>query len=239
MSTHERSNEQKDPCTGCDHVATACSVLLIEDDHAYAGWIERSLRAAFATLEMRCVHTIADAFAALAGPSPRLAIIDLHLPDGSGTEAVAAIARRHPDTAILVITSVEDGAEAMAAIRAGAQGYIVKSRSDWDLAETVREVLAGGSPITPTIARRVLQALAASGTPPVPPQPPRETAGAEQLTPREAEIFRMAARGYRNKEIAARLDLSVNTVATHVKSVYRKLSVSSRTRLRDLMSDDG
>lgn len=231
--------------------ADTMHTLIVEDDASFASWLEVSIRQHFDSAHCVRVPSVSGAIAALAVRPPDLAIVDLHLEDGSGTDVVQAITQSAPTTAILVVTAVEDGVEAMQAIRAGAHGYVVKSRSDWSLIETVREVLAGGSPITPTIARRVLQELTARATdgmgiPPSNAPATRETpiAGrralpqaAQQLSPREAEILRLAARGYRNKEIAVKLDLSTNTIATHVKSVYRKLSVSSRTHLRNFVDD--
>lgn len=231
--------------------------LLVEDDAAYAEWLARGLQRSFPSLDTVAVARVADALAVLEQRSPTLALVDLHLPDGSGVAVIAMLGRAHPEAAILVITSVEDAGEALQAIEAGAHGYVLKSRSDWDLEQTVAEVLGGGSPITPSIARRVLQEFKVRSDParPVDPLQPEPSAvqptadsgpagppapvaaNGAQLSAREDEIFRLAARGYRNKEIAVRLGVSSNTVATHIKNVYRKLSVSSRTHLRHLLDD--
>jgi DNA-binding NarL/FixJ family response regulator len=144
-----------------------------------------------------------------------------------------------PSTPILVVTAVEEPAVALAAIRAGATGYIVKATMDADLVRTVEQVLAGGSPITPAIARLLLLEFHQQG---------QATAAApdgrlnladkllERLTERETDVLRLLARGYGNKEIAAKLCFSANTADTHVRSIYLKLSVNSRAQLRSMLA---
>jgi DNA-binding NarL/FixJ family response regulator len=162
---------------------------------------------------------------------PTWAFVDLHLPDASGIDVVKDILLLAPQCKVLVITAIEDPEKAILAIQAGAAGYLVKSHSNWVLAEALDEIERGGMPLTPLMAKRVLETLL--------PQRPSIALvdAADSLTDREREILTMATRGYRNKEIAVRLDLSPNTVATHIKAIYRKMNIHSRSHLRRAGSD--
>lgn len=211
---------------------TPLQLLLLEDDPYFAAWVGNALAPRFPALRVAHHATRAQALAQLALPdwTPSLAIVDLNLPDGSGIEVIAAVARLAPQAPVLVITAVEQPDIALAAIRAGASGYLVKAALDADLVRTVEQVLAGGSPITPGIARSLLQEFRQ--------RPAREPAQAlpdaalDRITARETEVLRLLARGYSNKEIARQLELSAGTVDTHVRNIYRKLSVNSRAQLR-------
>lgn len=222
-----------------------CQLLLVEDDAHFAAWVAQVLQAHFPAPRLLHAPTRAQALAALPALAHGalalgLAIVDLNLPDGSGVDVIRAVAEALPDTPILVVTAVEEPAVALAAIRAGAAGYIVKATMDTDLVRTVEQVLAGGSPITPAIARLLLLEFHQQGQ--------AATAAAadsrlnladkllEKLTERETEVLRLLARGYGNKEIAAKLGFSANTADTHVRSIYLKLSVNSRAQLRSMLA---
>ncbi|WP_426113161.1 LuxR C-terminal-related transcriptional regulator [Massilia sp. PWRC2] len=221
-------------------------LLLVEDDAHFAAWVLHALQAHFPAARLHHAATCAQARAALEGGALaplRLAIVDLNLPDGSGVDVIGAVADSMPGTPILVITAVEEPAVALAAIRAGAAGYIVKATMDADLVRTVGQVLAGGSPITPAIARLLLlefqqQGLAAAAAASAAADGRLKLADKllEKLTERETDVLRLLARGYGNKEIAAKLGFSANTADTHVRSIYLKLSVNSRAQLRSMLA---
>lgn len=211
---------------------TLLQLLLVEDDPYFAAWVGNVLAPRFPALRVAHHATRAQALAQLALPdwTPSLAIVDLNLPDGSGIEVIAAVARLAPQAPVLVITAVEQPDIALAAIRAGASGYLVKAALDADLVRTVEQVLAGGSPITPAIARSLLQEFRQQ--PERAPAQALPDAALDRITARETEVLRLLARGYSNKEIARQLELSAGTVDTHVRNIYRKLSVNSRAQLR-------
>jgi DNA-binding NarL/FixJ family response regulator len=219
-------------------------LLLVEDDAHFAAWVTQALVSRFPASQVTHASSRSQALqtlrlAAAGTVSWDLAIVDLNLPDGSGVDVIEAIAQAAPTLPILVVTAVEEPDVALAAIRGGASGYIVKSTIDADLLRSVEQVLAGGSPITPAIARLLLHAFHQQALP--------AAAGAatlalsevilEKLSERETEVLRLLARGYGNKEIAHRLGVSAGTADTHVRSIYRKLSVNSRAQLRSVLAE--
>lgn len=213
--------------------------LVIEDDPHFGAWVVDVLRrhGGFGTVDR--VTSLQSARRQVASFVPSLLVIDLHLPDGSGVDVIrdtlASRGQGCANPAILVLTAIDDAQTALTAMRAGAHGYIVKNSSESQLLQVLQEVLNGGSPITPSIARLLLrefQALQGS-TAVAPPQT------GEALSARETEILELLTLGYRNKEIARRKDLSPHTVNSHVRNIYRKLSVNSRSELRAIMHSPG
>jgi DNA-binding NarL/FixJ family response regulator len=163
-------------------------------------------------------------------------LIDLGLPDISGMELIRHAATVHPDCAVMVITVFGDDAHVIASIEAGATGYLLKDSPAPEIAGCIRMLHEGGSPMSPVIARRILQRFrvqkAAPATPapkPPPKQAPTQAAAAgDALTEREVGILRALAKGLTYKEIGGVQSISSHTVAQHVKNIYRKLTVHSR-----------
>ncbi len=151
-----------------------------------------------------------------------LALVDLMLPDGNGLSLIEAMRKDDPGLGILVISAWSTEESILSALRAGATGYVLKERDDIEVAMSIRSVLRGGAPIDPFIARRILELLP---TLPTTISAPQE----ERLSDRERQILLLVADGLTNREIAERLFLSHHTVESHVKRIYRKLAVSSRT----------
>lgn len=152
-------------------------------------------------------------------------VVDLGLPDGSGIDVIRFCTDRNPSAHIMVITTSSDEDKVIASIEAGASGYILKDAGRLDIVQSIRELLQGGSPISPTIARKLLAKM--RGT--------RSADGAAEdverevsLTKRESTILELIARGDSYSEVARQLSLSVGTVQTHIKNIYDKLSVHSR-----------
>jgi len=155
---------------------------------------------------------------------PDVVLLDVHLPDGGGEGVIAAVAPERPAVKFLAL-SVSDAAEdVIGVIRAGARGYVTKTISSAELADAIQRVAEGDAVFSPRLAGFVLDAFREGE--PVGADPELET-----LTAREREVLQLIARGYRYKEIAARLHLSVKTVEAHVSSVLRKLQLSSRHEL--------
>jgi DNA-binding NarL/FixJ family response regulator len=167
--------------------------------------------------------TVSEAIPLIRELDPDVVLLDVHLPDGGGQAVIAGVAPERPGVRFLAL-SVSDAAEdVIAVIRAGARGYVTKTISATDLAAAVHRVHEGDAVFSPRLAGFVLDAF-------------REGTGAtdaelDALTSREREVLQLIARGYRYKEIAARLHLSVKTVETHVSAVLRKLQLSNRHEL--------
>jgi DNA-binding NarL/FixJ family response regulator len=168
--------------------------------------------------------SVADAVPLIRELDPDVVLLDVHLPDGGGEAVIAAIALERPGVKFLAL-SVSDAAEdVIGVIRAGARGYVTKTISRDELVEAIDRTAEGDAVFSPRLAGFVLDAFRAG-------EPVGPDAELETLTPREREVLQLIARGYRYKEIAARLHLSVKTVEAHVSSVLRKLQLSSRHEL--------
>ena len=165
-----------------------------------------------------------DALAQLPGQPPDILLMDINLPGMNGVECVRQLKAVLPALPVVMLTVFDEGEHVFEALRAGACGYLLKRTSPAELLTALTEVHRGGSPMSTAIARRVVesfhQALGASDRPSSQFQP---------LTDREMEILGLLAKGCRNKEIAERLSVSLDTVRTHLRHVYEKLHVNSRT----------
>jgi DNA-binding NarL/FixJ family response regulator len=168
--------------------------------------------------------SVAEAVPLIIELDPEVVLLDVHLPDGGGEAVIAGVSTERPGVKFLAL-SVSDAAEdVISVIRAGARGYVTKTISGEELADAVNRVAAGDAVFSPRLAGFVLDAFRAG-------ERVHGDAELEELTSREREVLQLIARGYRYKEIAARLHLSVKTVEGHVSSVLRKLQLSSRHEL--------
>lgn len=168
------------------------------------------------------------ALADLENRVPNVLLVDLGLEDMSGLEVIRRINQRQPGCDILVVTMFGDEEHVLSALEAGARGYLLKGDDVRDIAMDIEEIGNGGSPLSPIIARQVLKRLRSPGT----PAAPAGLAAAMDeglLTDRESEILRTIARGFTYAETAELLHISKDTVHTHLKRVYRKLAVNSKT----------
>ncbi len=207
----------------------ATSVLIVEDEPEFlrrfsdAVLIEPALRLAGA------VSTVAAAIALIDAMAPDVVLTDLGLPDGHGVEVIRHALARQPQCDVLVVTMFGDDGNVLDSIAAGATGYLMKDALPEHIASSILEVRAGGSPISPAIARRVLQRFRiASATPTAASAPAQAQASASPLSQRETEILRLVAKGLSFKDVGDVLEISPHTVVTHVKRVYQKLAVHSR-----------
>jgi DNA-binding NarL/FixJ family response regulator len=169
-------------------------------------------------------ESVADAVPLIKELDPDVVLLDVHLPDGGGEAVIAGVALERPGVKFLAL-SVSDAAEdVIGVIRAGARGYVTKTISGEELADAVRRVAEGDAVFSPRLAGFVLDAFSAG-------ERVHSDSELNELTPREREVLQLIARGYRYKEIAARLHLSIKTVESHVSNVLRKLQLSSRAEL--------
>lgn len=193
--------------------------LVIEDIPATRLWLGEALASAFPGIAVESAGTLAAALALIERQAFAVALVDLDLPDGSGLEAIAALRRRSPATAAVVTTIFDDDAHVFPAMQAGAQGYLLKEQPRERFIAGLQGILRGEPPLSPAIARRMIAHFNAAA----PAEGPEVS-----LTPRETEVLRLVAKGFTQQEIAGHLGLSRHTVVDHVKSLYRKLNVSSR-----------
>lgn len=168
--------------------------------------------------------SLAQAAFHLANQPVAMALVDIGLPDGSGIDLIEKLRTYDPTLCILVISAWSTEDILLAALRAGATGYVLKERDDLEISVSIRSVLRGGAPIDPFIARRILELL-----PMTPASPARVPEGAS-LSARESEILHLVAQGLTNREIAEKLFISRYTAECHIKHIYKKLAVSSRTK---------
>lgn len=197
------------------------SILLVEDDAPTSWRLQDALSKA--GYRVRAAGTLAEARAALSESAAKVLLTDLQLPDGHGVDLIRETRARLPETEIMVISILGDEESVISAITVGATGYLLKDAFPTDIAATVRDLVAGHSPISASIARFIVRRTQASAEPP--PGPPLNTT---KLTPREIDILWGIAKGFSYAEIAGHLGLSRQTVPGHIKSIYRKLEVHTR-----------
>ncbi|MBX3727215.1 MAG: response regulator transcription factor [Xanthomonadales bacterium] len=200
-------------------------VLVLDDLAASRAWLSAAAKTAFPAAAVVEAGTVAQALALLQ-PTPDLALVDLGLPDGSGIEVIAALRGAGATTVCVVATVFDDDAHLFPALRAGAQGYVLKDQSREPLAAMLLGIVDGQPPLSPSIARRLLRQFQ--------PAPPAAAGGApgeddqEALTAREREVLGLIGKGLTVPAVAQALGLSRHTCAGYVKDIYRKLQVGSR-----------
>lgn len=154
---------------------------------------------------------------------PDVAIMDIAMPKLNGIEATKQIKALCPATAVLILSAYDDDPYVFALLEAGAAGYLLKNVRGHDLIEAIRAVHAGESVLHPTIARKVIDRFAR------PSGEPSEEPALDQLTERELEVLKLAAKGMNNREIARHLTLSIRTIQAHLSNIFSKMQVGSRT----------
>jgi DNA-binding NarL/FixJ family response regulator len=171
----------------------------------------------------RCIaacRTAEEALERIDDEVPEVVLMDINLPGMRGTECVVHIKSRFPGTQVMMLTVFENTDEIFASLEAGATGYLLKKTPPSRLLEAIRELVGGGSPMSGEIARKVVEAFTRPSTHGSPEDP---------LTAREEEILAYLSKGYLYKEIAAKLFISIDTVRSHIRKIYQKLHVRSRT----------
>ncbi|MEQ8810561.1 MAG: response regulator transcription factor [Imperialibacter sp.] len=194
------------------------SVLLYEDDEL----LRSSLQSMISLNEnFRCVGAYGNVLQAveqIEQHQPDLVFMDIDMPEMTGIEALKKVRSSSPNLPIIMLTVFDDSTHVLDAIFAGASGYLLKKHISTRLFDAVEEVLAGGAPMSPSIARMVIDSMR---------QKPAENN--YKLTSREKEILTSLSQGNSYKMIAAEFDISLDTVRTHIKKIYEKLQVHSQT----------
>jgi DNA-binding NarL/FixJ family response regulator len=201
------------------------SVLVVEDNLEMAKTFAYSISGVATLSLIAMVHTVAEAKSFLAARPVDVCLVDLGLPDGSGLEVISFASNQPKPPHILVCTVFGDEKNIIASIEAGANGYVLKDALTSNVASDIETLLAGGSALSPAVARILLTRL----RPPVAPAMNLPLNEQVHLSPREHEVLSLIARGCTYLEVAKALSISDETVSAHLRNTYKKLSVHSRT----------
>ena len=194
------------------------SVNIVEDDEDVRLRIELLIRENDNFNLLNSSADVAGGLAALKEHKPDILLTDLGLPDGSGIEIIQSVERLHLDCEVMVISGFQDEHNVFSALEAGAKAYILKHDKSQKITDAILSMMDGGAPISPVIARLMLQKFQR----PLPAELP------EALTERQVKILKLVSQGFSSKEIAEKLSISYYTVTTHIKNIYNKLQVNSR-----------
>lgn len=213
--------DKKEPPIGAVHLASALlQIVLVEDLREVREGLTMLING---TQGFHCAgshRTMEDALAHLEGTPPDAILTDIGLPGMSGIEGIRILRARFPDVPMLALTVYDNDDNIFAALCAGASGYLLKNTPPARLLESLREVINGGAPMSPEVARRVVKLFREF-------RPP-ERADC-RLTPQETELLKLLVEGHHYKTAAQHLGITTNTVSFHLKNIYTKLQVHSKT----------
>lgn len=201
-------------------------ILLLEDLPEIRTWLKALALQVFPQARISECARVSDALSMVSAMRFDVALIDLGLPDGSGVDVVAALRESQPEAQSVVVTIHDDDDHLFPALQAGAFGYLLKEQSREQLSEQLHRISQGEPPLSPSIARRVIQYFTSQAR--QQPASSLHDLPAVQLTERESEVLLRVAKGFTLPEIGLQLNLSRHTIADYVKQIYRKLNVSSR-----------
>lgn len=193
--------------------------LIIEDLKESRHWLADIVTTAFPGCRIREAATFRSGIQAIENSMFDLVLIDLVLPDGSGLDALRRLQRKTPETACVVTTIMGDDAHIVAALSAGAKGYLLKDQPAELLSRQLQQLTQGVPALSPAIAQRIMGHFQRTG-----PSAPEDGT----LSNRERQTLALISHGLRNSEVAQQLGVAESTVASHIKSIYRKLHISSR-----------
>jgi len=196
------------------------TVLIVEDDTSTREYFAEALRGDDWNYLVTLADSLEQGMQELRRVRPEVLLVDLGLPDGSGLELIRCAGELSKNVLILVISVFGDEQTVINAVEAGAQGYLLKSEAPEDLRESVRQILAGGAPISPGIASHLLRRFQGTLS--------EKSQDDTRLTPREQDVLELMVKGLPYQEAADALGLTRNTVASYVKNIYTKLHVNSR-----------
>jgi DNA-binding NarL/FixJ family response regulator len=214
-------------------------VALVEDDTGMRERIARVVDADPSLSLAYCASNAADILDWLADNAVDVLLVDLGLPDRPGLQVISQCRSMQPACAVMVLSIFGDEANMVQAFEAGASGYLLKDGTEADLATHIRHLRAGGSPMSPVIARKLLRRWQAHSSA-APAQPATATASAaaakpagavtpERLSPREFEVLDLVSRGFTYVEVGVQMGVSASTVQTHIRNIYGKLDVHNKS----------
>lgn len=195
-------------------------IIIVEDNNVVRSGLEELVNSIPGCECVACCATGEEALKVIPKLKPDLVMMDIHLPNLSGIECTARLKQLMPSLAVLILTVYEDEVKIFQALKVGASGYILKRSDPREIVQAVNEVLAGGAPMTSSIARKVVDSFR---------EPLPEGSAENALSRREKEVLQALSKGLSNKEIAEDLNINVETVRWHLKQIYDKLHVHGRT----------
>jgi DNA-binding NarL/FixJ family response regulator len=215
-----------------EHISFERALIVEDDAPTQRRLVQLLLELVGSIDDITVAGSVAQAKASVPAFNPRIALVDIGLPDGNGLELIHWIEQQHPDTITVAISAWGHEEVVLAALRSGAVGYLMKERDDAELRAALQSIRRGGALIDPLIARRILAFVSLTST----EHPTASGSAADSparndasLSERESEILQFVARGFSNREIAKLTALSRFTIEGYTKSIYRKLAVNSRT----------
>ncbi len=197
------------------------SAVLVEDDSDIRQSIVELLSKSEKIILLKSFSSGEELLNHISGLNPDLILMDIHLPGISGIDCTSELKKLFPEILILMLTVYEDDDSVFNSLEAGASGYLIKKNLDESLFDSIDELVSGGSPMSPQIARKVVQSFQKKSK--------KSSEELETLTNQEENILQFLAKGYQYKEIAEKIFVSSFTVKTHLRNIYRKLHVRSRT----------
>lgn len=195
------------------------SVAIIEDDPKVRQYLGEQIQEHLTVIDLRMFDNAERALEELSANPTEIGLFDVNLPGMSGIDCIQRLKILHPKMQMMVLTVYDDTDTIFTALKAGATSYLLKSTPPQKIVEAIEDVFQGGSPISSQIARKVIEAFAIKE---------KTNKFFQDLSRREQEILELLSRGFRYKEIADKIFLSVDTVRTHVRNIYEKLQVNSR-----------
>lgn len=196
-------------------------IAIVEDDVRFRQSLRRVIESKAGLSCVAEYGTGAEASKRIAIDRPEVVLMDLNLPDASGADITARIKSELPDISVVILTVYNDADHIFKALRAGADGYLLKQATASEILDAIAEAHRGGAPMTSEIARKVIAAFH---------EPKPAPAPTDALAPREREILELVANGYANKEIADKLSITLSTVCWYMHEIYKKLHVQSRVQ---------
>ena len=195
------------------------SIAIIEDDDTIRDYLAGQVQLHIDVEELRLFKNAEDALSALSAEPATIVLFDVQLPGMNGIDCMRRLKIIHPKMLCMVLTVYDKPDTVFEALKAGAVSYLLKSTSSEKILEAIEEVYNGGSPISSQIARKIIEAFAVKE---------KTNQYFQDLSRREQEMLEQLSKGYRYKEIADKLFVSIETVRTHIRNIYEKLQVNSR-----------
>lgn len=198
-------------------------VLIVEDDHIIQNRLKKLLiDINYQNSDLIFSDTLDKSITAVKSQNIAFALVDLGLPDGNGTKLIRILRQKNPNVPILVISAWSTRDAIFKAIQAGATGYLLKERDDFEVLISIKQILKGGTPIDPFLAQIILANMVK--------KPQKIKNSPENLSCRELEILEFVTQGLNNQDIADELRLSRYTIEAHLRNIYSKLAVDSRSK---------